>query len=143
MLKLRKEIVVKAPIAEVFDYIDEPANLPQIWPGLFEVKDVATLPTGGHKWQFLYNFAGKHVKGTTETFERVPYERIVDKTMGEVKSTFTWKFLGQNGTTKIFLEAEYEPPKFFTKEQMPFVLRHNEYEAENVLANLKAWFEAS
>ena len=143
MLKLHKEIVVEAPVSKVFDYIDEPANLPQIWPGLFEVKDVATLPTGGHKWQFLYNFAGKHVKGTTETFERVPYERIVDRTMGDVQSTFTWKFLGQNGTTKIFLEAEYEPPKFFTKEQMPFVLRHNEYEAENVLSNLKAWFEAS
>jgi uncharacterized protein YndB with AHSA1/START domain len=142
-VKLHKEVVIEAPVHDVFTFLDEPQNLPKIWPGLYEVMDVTTLTSGGHRFQFLYKMAGKHLKGTSETFERIPYERIVDKTMGDVQSTFTWKFMGENGTTKIFFDAEYEPPKeFFPKDELPYVFRQNEFEADTLLANLKARFES-
>lgn len=40
MLKLHKEVVVKAPVEKVFGYIAKPENLPQIWPSLYEVSKV-------------------------------------------------------------------------------------------------------
>jgi hypothetical protein len=36
---------------------------------------------------WFYNLAGRRVQGTTETYEHVPYERIVDRAKGDFKST--------------------------------------------------------
>ena len=92
---LEKDITIKAPVAAVFGFVDEAANLPKIWPSLYEVKNVATLPNGGHRFSGLYNMAGRQVEGKTETLERIVNERIVDKTMGDIESTLTWKFQGE------------------------------------------------
>jgi hypothetical protein len=79
---------------------------------------------------------------TTETYERVPYERIVERAKGDVESVFTWTFHGENGKTKVKFEADYElPEKFFGRTEWPFVMRRNEFEAETLLSNLKAKLE--
>ena len=143
MLKLEKEITIEAPIEKVFGYVEEPTHFPEFWPSLFEVKDVTTLPKGGHKFMWLYNFAGKKIEGTTETFEYVQNEKIVDKTYGDLESVFTWTFSGENGTTSVRFMAEYDTPeKFFPSGEKEFIIRRNEFEADTLLANLKARFEA-
>jgi uncharacterized protein YndB with AHSA1/START domain len=139
---LQKSVTVKAPVDKVFKYIGEPQHLPEIWPSLFEVMDVKTLPTGGHTFAWNYNMAGNRFKGTTKTFEWVPYERIVDKTSGDIESTFAWTFHGENGFTKIEFEADYTTPTFFDKKEIPFIMRRNELEADTLLNNLKARFES-
>jgi uncharacterized protein YndB with AHSA1/START domain len=140
--KLSKTVIVEAPVEKVFSYVDEPANLPEIWPGLFEVKDVETFPDGGYRFAWFYNLAGKRIEGHTATYERIVNKRLVEKAEGDMKSTFTWIFHGENGRTKIDFEADYELPKtLFAKEDEPFVMRTNEYEAETVLANLKTKLE--
>jgi uncharacterized protein YndB with AHSA1/START domain len=142
MPTLQKKITVNAPVQKVFDYLDEPKHLPEIWPSLFEVKDIETLPNGGHTFAWFYNMAGNRFKGTTETFERVPYERIIDKTYGDMESTFAWKFYGENGFTKIEFEADYEWPTTFKEKDHKFLMQRNEFEADTLLANLKARFES-
>lgn len=142
MPKLQKAITIKAPVEQVFAYIDAPAHLPEIWPSLFEVKDVKVLPEGGHKFIWFYNLAGRKIEGMTETHERVPLERIVDRAKGDLESTFTWTFHGENGTTKVGFEADYElPEQLFQGTEKAFVMRRNEYEADTLLANLKAKLE--
>jgi uncharacterized protein YndB with AHSA1/START domain len=138
---LHKTITVEAPVDKVFKYMAEPKHLPEIWPSLYKVKEVVTLPKGGHKFAWFYNMAGRQVEGTTETFEWFPNERFVDKTKGDIEATFSWKFFPENGYTKIELEADYMPPKFFPKEELPFVMRRNEFEADLILENLTARFE--
>jgi uncharacterized protein YndB with AHSA1/START domain len=138
---LEKSITIKAPVEKVFEYLYEPAHLPEIWPSFFEVKDVKPLPKGGHTFTWLYNMAGKPVHGTSETFEYVPNKKIVDKTYGDVESTFAWTFFGENGTTKVQFEAEYTTPPIFDKKFEGFVMRRNEFEADTLMANLKARFE--
>jgi uncharacterized protein YndB with AHSA1/START domain len=124
---LEKEITVDAPVERVFEFVDSPKNLPQIWPGLFEIRDVSVLPNGGHKFYWLYNMAGKQIKGTVETLEHVYNQRIVDKTTGDMESVITWTFSGSNGKTKVKFAAEYPTPlPFFAKKDEPFVLRLNE-----------------
>ncbi len=90
----------------------------------------------------FYNFAGKRAQGTTESAEYVPYERIVDMAKGDVESTITWSFSGENGTTEVKFEADYQAPqKFFPISEQGFITRRNEFEAETLLANLKAKLE--
>lgn len=141
MLRLEKSITVHAPVRAVFAYVDAPANLPEIWPALYDVKGVKTLPNGGHDFEFDYNFAGTKVRGTTSTSERVEERRLIDKATGDVEATFSWKFYGENGSTKVELEAEYELPKTLERD-LSYVKRHSEIEAETILENLKARLEA-
>lgn len=142
MPKLHKTVIVQAPIEKVFAYVDKPANLPEIWPGLFEVKNVETLPDGGYRFAWFYNLAGKRIEGQTATYERIVNKRLVEKAEGDIKSTFTWNFYGENGKTKIDFEADYEFPKtLFAKEDERYVMRANEYETDTVLANLKTKLE--
>lgn len=141
MPTLHKTITVEAPVEKVFKYMTEPTHLPEIWPSLFEVKEVTTLPTGGYKFGWFYNMAGKRAEGTTKTSEWLPNERFVDKATGDLEATFAWSFFPENGYTKIELDAEYMPPKFFPKEELPFIKQRNESEAGLILENLKARFE--
>lgn len=142
MPKLYKTVVIQAPVEKVFAYVDKPAHLPEIWPSLFEVKDIETFPDGGYRFTWFYNLAGKRIKGETATYERVVDKRLVEKAEGDMQSMFTWTFYGENGKTKIDFEADYELPKeLFATADEAFVMRFNEHEAEAVLANLKTKLE--
>ena len=92
MPKLMKAVTVRKPVHEVFEYLDEPTHLPEIWPSLYEVKAVQIAPVRRFEW--LYNMAGKRFAGKTETIEHVVDEKIVEKAVGEIESTFVWKFHG-------------------------------------------------
>jgi uncharacterized membrane protein len=138
---LEKDITIKAPVDSVFRFVDDPANLPKIWPSLYEIENVSELPNGGHTFSWFSNLAGRKVEGRTETFERVVDERIVDKTAGDVESTQTWKFRGENGYTNVVFKAEYDTPKPLPKEEMDFFVKHSELEADVVLESLKARLE--
>jgi uncharacterized protein YndB with AHSA1/START domain len=140
---LEKEITVKAPVDRVFAFVDDPVNLPQIWPSLYEIKDVKTLPNGGHAFDWIYNMAGKRIAGTVETLEHVANKRIVDKAVGDAQSVFTWEFAGRNGTTTVRFQAQYDMPlPYFEKKDEPFLMQRNDYEVTALLGNLKARFES-
>lgn len=139
---LEKDITIKAPVDDVFDFVDEPANLPKIWPTLYEIKDVSALPNGGHRFSALYNVAGRKCECETETLERVAGQRIVDRTKGDFESTRTWRFQGGNGQTKVAYKAEYETPKPLPKDETRFFDRQSELEADMLLESLKAKFES-
>lgn len=141
MLKLHKEIVVKAPVDKVFGYLEKPENLPQIWPSLYEVSKVEKIPTGGHRFAWLYNMVGTHIKGTTETESFVDRKLIVDRTTGDIDGTFKWTFVGENGTTEVTFDVEYEEKGFLPEKDLYFFQKRNEVEAEAILANLKARLE--
>lgn len=139
---LEKDITIEAPVDSVFEFVDDPANLPKIWPSIYEIKNVSRLPNGGHAFSWFSNLAGRKVEGRTETLERVVDERIVDKTVGDVESTLTWRFRGENGYTNVAFKAEYGTPEPLPKEEMDFFVKHSELEADVLLASLKAKFEA-
>ncbi len=139
MPKLMKAVTVEKPVHEVFEYVDEPAHLPEIWPSLFEVKAVEAKPVRRFEW--FYNFAGKRFTGKTETIEHVVDEKIVEKAEGEIESTFIWKFQGENGFTKLAFEADYKLPLGLEPKFERFLIKRNELEADVMLENLKARLE--
>ena len=143
MAKVEKTITINAPVEKVFDYIDQPTNLPEIWPSLMEIKDVQTLPNGGHTDRWVYKMAGMRFEGTTEGIEHVTNQRIVSKTKGGVKSTQTWVFQPEAGGTKVTFEVEYNIPiPVLGKLAEAIVVKMNEREGDSILANLKTRMEA-
>jgi uncharacterized membrane protein len=140
MPKVAKAVTVRKPVHEVYAFIEEPKHLPEIWPSLYEVKAVE-FKANVRRFQWLYNLAGKRVTGKTETIERVPDKKIVEKAQGEIESTFTWKFVPQNGHTKLAFEADYKMPTGFEPKFEKFLIKRNELEAKVMLDSLKARLE--
>jgi uncharacterized membrane protein len=138
MATITKSIVIEAPVKQVFSYLDEPANLPEIWPSMVEVKDVAILPTGGHRFHWIYKMAGIRFEGDLDTIEFEQDKHFVSKTTGQIPATFDYTFVADNGRTTVEMKTEYEIPQtLLGKFAEPFLRKLNEREAETVLANLK------
>lgn len=143
MAKVEKAITISAPVEKVFGYVNEPINLPEIWPSMVEAKDVQRLPSGGTSFRWVYKMAGMRFKGTSEDTEVVANQRLVSKSKGGIESTITWTFQPEAGGTKVTFEAEYTVPiPLLGKMAETFIVKQNEHEAELLLANLKARMEA-
>jgi uncharacterized protein YndB with AHSA1/START domain len=143
MAKVEKTITINAPIEKVFGYVEEPTNLPEIWPSLVEAKDVQRLPNGGTSFRWVYKMAGVRFEGTSEDTDYVANQRVVSKTKGGIESTVTWTFQPEAGGTKVTYEAEYTVPiPLLGKLAESFIVKQNEGEAELILANLKDRMEA-
>jgi uncharacterized protein YndB with AHSA1/START domain len=138
MVTIERSVTIDAPPEKVFGYFEDPKHFLEIMPGMVEVKDIEKLPTGGYRYHWLYKMAGVPFEGETETTKFVPNELIVDRSKGQIDSTFDWKFHAENGGTHVKLAVGYEVPKpLFGKFAERFILKLNEREAETVLANLK------
>ncbi len=140
MAKFHKEVTIEAPVEKIFEYLDSPTNLPEVWPSFYQVKDVEDLPEGGHRFTYTYNLAGRPSSGFMETSKHVTNERIVETATGDIESTYAFMFESRNGTTKVLFDADFETPTFDKKFE-PFIARWNEYEADAFMHNLKARFE--
>lgn len=142
MAKITRSITIHAPVEKVFAYMSEPANLPEVWPSMVEVKDVKPLPAGGYKFGWTYKMAGMRFEGASETTESIANQRVVTKSTKGIASTFVWMYEPKNGGTKMTLEVEYVVPvPLLGKLAEAFIVKQNEHEAEVMLANLKARME--
>lgn len=143
MAKVEKTIIINAPVEKVFAFVDEPANLLEVWPSLVEVKDVERLPSGGSKFGWTYKMAGVRVEGTAEATEYIVNRRIVSESKGGISSTITWAFEPEDGGTKVTNAVDYTVHlPVLRKLAESFIVRLNENEGEVLLANLKARMEA-
>ena len=143
MAKIVKTITIDAPTEKVFSYVEEPANVPEYWPSVTEVKDVESLPGGGFKYRWVYKMAGVRFEGGTETTEFVVNERTVSENSGGVSGTVTWTYQSEAGQTHVTFEAEYiVHVPLLRKLAESFLVKLNTQEAEAILANVKAKMEA-
>jgi uncharacterized membrane protein len=142
MATVKKTITINALVEKVFGFIDDPTNLPEIWPSMVEVKDVQRLPNGGSSFRWVYKMAGMRFEGFSETTEYIANQHIITKSKGGIESTFTWTYQPEGGGTKLTLEVEYTVPiPLLGKLAEAFIVKQNEHEADVMLANLKARME--
>lgn len=143
MTTIERSIVIKAPVKDVWAYVEDPVHLPEIWPSMVEVKDVEALPKGGHRYHWLYKMAGMRFEGDSETVDFEPERHFLQKNSGQIPSSFDWTFIPENGSTRLDLRTEYEIPKsLLGKLKEAFIRKLNEREADTFLANLKDRVEA-
>jgi uncharacterized membrane protein len=143
MEKITRTATINAPVQKVFQYWDDPANRPEVWPSLVEVKDVQPLPNGGTRYSWVYKMAGVLLKGTSDTTDYIPNQRMVWKSEGGIESIFTWTFQPEDGGTKVDVQVEYNVPiPVIGKLAERIIIKQNEREADTLLSNLKAVMEA-
>jgi len=142
LAKLEKSININAPAAKIFEYVNVPTNLPEIWPSMLEAKDVEPLPNGGNSFHWVYKMAGMRSKGTSANTVVVANERSVSETKGGIESRIVWMFEPEGGGTKVTFRGEYTVPvPLLGKLAESFIVRQNEHEAGVILANPKARME--
>jgi uncharacterized membrane protein len=142
MEKIKRIIHIDAPVNKVFEFIDEPENLPEIWPSMIKVDNVERSATKGRNYDWQYKMAGMPFNGHSETTEYVPNEHAVVETKEGIRSKFVWDYHAENGGTELKLAIEYTVPvPLLGKLAEKVIRRINENEADVMLANLKAAVE--
>lgn len=143
MAKVERSIIIDAPVEAVFNYVEDPANLPEYWPSVIEVKEVEQLPNGGARMTIAYKMAGVRFDIETACTEYVPNQRTVYESEGPVSSTLTWTYEPHNGGTRATVANEYTVQlPVLRKLGEPFLTRVGENEAQAILGNVKAKMEA-
>jgi uncharacterized membrane protein len=143
MPKIAKSISINVPAEKIFDYWTEPANLPEVWPSVVEVKDRQRLPNGGNFFRWVYKMAGMRFEGTSEDIEYVANQRTVTESTGGIDNMITVTLQPEGDGTKVAFEVEYTVPvPLLGKLAEAAIVKLNQNEIELLLANLKARMEA-
>jgi len=143
MPKVERSVSIKAPVEKVFGFMDDPKNLVGIMPGMTEVKDVWPLPTGGSNFNWTYKMAGMRFECASEATEWIANQRIVTETTEGIPSKFTWTYQPEADGMKLTVEEEYIVPiPLLGRLDFDVIIKQNEREADEMLANLKALMEA-
>ena len=141
MAKIEKSITINAPVEEVFAYVDDPMSQLEYLPSMVEVKDVTGQGVGAH-FRWTFKMAGLRFEGETTMTEYTPNERMVVQSKGGIVSTWNWTFTPEDGGTKINLTLEYTiPVPVLGKLGEALILKQNEREADQAMANIKAKLE--
>ncbi len=144
MASSTKSVVVHAPLEKAYEYLDDPTHQPEFWPSLIEVKDVHSLPNGGHSSRWTYKMAGIRLEGTAEDVEHVANERIVRRTKGGADSTQTWMFEPQGEDTKVTFSVDYTVPiPVLGRLAEAAIVKLNDREGDAIVENLKTMLEAT
>lgn len=144
MAKVKKTLFIQAPVSEVFEFMNTPEKILEIWPSMVEVRDIQLQPNGGNNFHWKYKMAGMFFEGDTNVQEFVLNQRVVSANTGGIPSTFVWTYQPEAGGTRVTMEVEYTMPgKVLGKLAEPVVAKMNEREADTMLDNLKTQLEAS
>ena len=137
MTNIKKSILIDAPLEEVFDFMADVTNLPEIWPSMVEVKNVVDNEEE-RSFDWVYKMAGIRFEGHSVTTEFEQNKRVVTKSDKGIPATFTYSYARMGKGTQITMETDYQiPNRVLSKLAEPIVRRINEREAISLLNNLK------
>jgi uncharacterized membrane protein len=143
MVKFTQTSVINAPVEKLFDYMDDPNNLPLIWPNLVSVSDVGRMPNGGARFKYVYAMAGIRSESLSEDIEYVQNVRTVTKSSGGVDSTATVEYEPVEAGTRVTISNEFVVPvPLVGKLAESVIAKMAEQDAQALLVNLKTRMEA-
>ena len=89
--KVHKSIEISAPVEKVFSYLEDPSNNPEWIESMIDVKNISGSGPGSH-YTCSWKMAGVQLYGETTRIEDIPNKRIVDKTRGVGRNTWTYRW---------------------------------------------------
>ena len=111
MHKIQRTIEIKAPVQRVYDFLNQPTNLPSIWPNMVSVSNIVARTGGAHDFDWIFKMAGVQFKGHAKVEEALPGKLARFRNESGIPSTFLWTYTGLDGSgTKLKLEVEYTMP---------------------------------
>jgi uncharacterized protein YndB with AHSA1/START domain len=142
MVVVRKEIVVDAPVARVFDYVNEPTTMADWLPSMVGVHGVVGSGAG-QQYEWTYKMAGLLLHGQSIVVEMVPNERAVHQSIGMIGSVWTFAVKPLDGGTELAVEVEYNVPiPVLGKLAERLAVRRDTRDVELALINVKETLEA-
>jgi len=142
MFEIKKSILIDAPIEKVFGFMEDPTNLPEIWPSMIEVTNVRKNDKVWNSFDWVYKMGGMKINGHSETVELTQNKSITTESTEGIQSRFDWHFKEIEGKTQLEVISKYSiPVALVGKIAEKIVRKLNEHEAEVLLANLKARME--
>lgn len=143
MESIEKSVEVNTSPHALFVYLDDPANLPSLWPAMLEVREIERTHDGAHNFHWSYLMAGTHFEGIAESIHYTCNQCITLKTRGGIESTLSWRLEPIEGATRVIFTMEYEiPAPLLRKHTRQEILARHEQDAEAMLANLQKHFSA-
>jgi uncharacterized membrane protein len=143
MFTIKKSVIIDAPVKKVFAFMEDPTNLPSIWPSMVEIKNVRKNTKGLPSYDWVYKMAGMKFEGEQDTLEYIKDKHITTASTKGIDSHFDFDYLEEHGKTKMDMKITYSVPVPVIKSLAEQVVgKLNEHEADTLLANLKARMEA-
>jgi uncharacterized membrane protein len=146
MPQVENEVIINAPVHEIYDYVSNTGNLTQIWPSLLEITHQTLLPNGGYSYRWKYKMAGIRLSGIGESVNVEPNVLLRTRNIGDFESLATFTFQSYNNRTRVNLSFDYKLPLLLltsNKLSESIILRMNTKEAGLILDNLRIMFEDS
>lgn len=141
MAKVGRSVTINASVDKVFAYITDPANEMEWFPSITDIRDIKGQGVG-QKYGYTFKMAGLPLKGESEVIEYIPNQRYVTKSMGGIRSTWTWTFSPEDSGTRLNVVVEYTiPVPVLGKVGEKLTLGQMEREADLATANIKARLE--
>lgn len=142
MYKIKKSILIDAPITKVYEFMADPANLPEIWPSMVEINNVRENSKGWSTYEWVYKMGGIKFNGESDTLQAVKNKHVTTVSTKGIQSRFDFDYSENNGKTEVTVEAEYSvPASVLSKITEQIIGKLNEHEADVMLSNLKARME--
>ena len=142
MFVIKKSVTINAPVKKVFEFMDDPTHLPEIWPSMIEVKNVHQNSKGLLAYDWVYKMAGMKIQGEQDTIERIQDKHVTTKATKGIDSHFVWDYKELEGKTIVDVKIEYSIPIPLVKRIAEQIVgKLNEHEAEITLSNLKIRME--
>ena len=142
MAKFQKKLTINAPAEKVFAFINDPHNLPQIWPSLIEVRNVRPNPKGGYDYEWVYKMAGAKFEGASEVVEYVPDQRLTTRSTKGIQNRISWILKSVDEGVEFTSNVEYTVPiPLLGKLAEAVIVKQNERETNIVCNNLKTLME--
>lgn len=133
--------MIDAPVEDVFDFVNDPLNLPEWMIGMIEIRD----PTGsgeGLQYEWTYKMGGLQLRGQNIVVEYVRNETATHQSIGMVESLWTNILRPHDGGTELTIEVQYMIPLVVLgKLAEHLTLRRNEREMKLSLLTLKEILE--
>ena len=142
MIRIEHEVVVDRPLAAVFAYVSDPANVPEWQAGVVETtKEEEGRMRVGLRWRVVRTFLGRRMEGTVEAAAYDSGRELpVRVVSGAIPLRVRHLFDTAAGATRIRVSAEGEPAGF-VRLGSRFVARAAERQLKEDFSRLKRVLE--
>ncbi len=144
MAHIKKDILIDAPLQQVFDMIYDFESIPKWMVGMEEVRNISPGERGeGSSFEWTYDMVGVKFDGASHVVSLEPLRKVVIQSTGGIDSTWTWTYAAEGIGTRVTCELDYTVPgaglgKIADK---LVVERTNAKNLEQSLAQIKALVE--
>ena len=143
MHKISRTIDIQAPVQRVYDFMNDPNNLPSIWPNLVSVSNVVASNGGAFDFDWNFKMVGVHFKGHAKAEDAQPGRLVRFRNEGGIPSVFVWKYSGIDGAgMRLIVDIEYTmPTPVIGKIAEALAAKINARDLDGMLGNLKDLME--